>query len=123
MRFLMIALGGALGALTRYGVSTAVQARLPDAVPGGTFVVNMTGCLLMGFVSVLLTDRLDASPNWLYLVPIGFVGAYTTFSTFELDLLRAQTTGAWFIGSAYLAASVVAGYGALWLGMAIARAV
>lgn len=123
MRFLMIALGGALGALARYGVSTIVQARMPDVLPGGTFVVNVTGCLLMGFASALLTDRLDASPNWLYLVPVGFIGAYTTFSTFELDLLRAQTTGAWLVGTSYLVASVVVGYAALWLGMVVARAI
>jgi CrcB protein len=55
-------------------------------------------------------------------VPVGFIGAYTTFSTFELDLLRAQTTGAWLVGISYLVASVVVGYAALWAGMVVARA-
>ena len=122
-RYVMIALGGALGAIARYGVAATIQARVPAGFPWGTFVVNVSGCLVMGVATTLLTERLVVNPQWRYLVPIGFIGAYTTFSTFELELFRANTEGAWLIGGAYLVGSVAAGYVALWLGVILARAV
>ncbi len=117
----MIAIGGALGAIARYQVATVVQARVPVGFPYGTLVVNVTGCLVMGIVTALLTERLVTNPNWLFLIPIGFVGAYTTFSTFELETFRAITGGAWPIAAANVIGSVVAGYVALWAGFAVAR--
>lgn len=121
MRYVMIALGGAAGAIARYQVSTMIQARVPAGFPWGTFWVNISGCLVMGIAMTLLTERLVINPQWRLLVPIGFVGAYTTFSTFELELFRANTEGAWLVGAAYLAGSVLAGYLALWLGVVLAR--
>src|SRR5947207_946495 len=96
----MIALGGAIGAIARYQVAAAIQARIPAGFPWGTFVVNMTGCFMMGVAMTLLTDRLVAHPNWRYLIPIGFIGAYTTFSTFGLETFRAITEGALLVGAA-----------------------
>jgi CrcB protein len=75
----------------------------------------------MGVATTLLTDRLAANAAWRYLIPIGFIGAYTTFSTFEMEIFRANTEGAWLIGGAYLVASVVAGYVALWCGVVVGR--
>ena len=123
MRYLMVALGGALGALARFQVATMIQTRVAAGFPWGTFWVNVSGCLVMGIATTLLTERLVVNPQWRYLVPIGFIGAYTTFSTFELELFRANTEGAWLIGGAYLVGSVVAGYIALWLGVFLARVV
>jgi len=120
-RYLMIALGGALGAVARYQVAAMVQARVATGFPWGTFWVNISGCLVMGIATTLLTERLVVNPQWRFLVPIGFIGAYTTFSTFEMELFRANTEGAWLIGGAYLVGSVVAGYIALWLGVVLAR--
>ena len=120
-RYVMIALGGALGALARYQLAAMIQARIPVGFPWGTFVVNITGCLLMGIVVTLLTDRLVVHPNWRFLVPIGFIGAYTTFSTFEYETFRAVTEGAWLVGGLNVLASVVAGYAALWLGVVLSR--
>ena len=119
----MIALGGAIGAIARYQVAAAIQARIPAGFPWGTFVVNMTGCFMMGVAMTLLTDRLVAHPNWRYLIPIGFIGAYTTFSTFELETFRAVTEGALLTGAANVAGSVIAGYAALWLGVVLTRAI
>src|SRR5258708_1012195 len=113
----MIALGGAFGALARYQLAAMIQARVPVGFPWGTFVVNITGCLIMGISVTLFTDRLVVHPNWRFLIPIGFVGAYTTFSTFEYETFRAVTEGAWLGGGLNVIASVVAGYGALWLGV------
>jgi CrcB protein len=119
-RYVMIAVGGALGAIARYQLTALVQARTPLGFPWGTFVVNVTGCLVMGVAVTLMSDRL-VHPNWRFLIPIGFIGSYTTFSTFEIDALRAVTEGAWVVGGLYVAGSVLAGYVALWLGIVLTR--
>jgi fluoride exporter len=120
-RLLFIGVGGALGSIARFEVTAFVQSRMGGPYPWGTFVVNVTGCLLMGVAMALLTARQPASEAWRYLVPIGFVGAYTTFSTFEVDLFSANASAAWFVSIAYLAGSVVVGYVALWAGMLLGR--
>jgi CrcB protein len=119
----MIALGGAIGAIARYQVAAMIQARVPVGFPYGTFVVNVSGCLIMGFVTALLTERLVAHPNWWFLIPIGFVGAYTTFSAFELETFRAVSDGAWPIAGANVIGSCIAGYVALWFGFVVARVI
>lgn len=119
----MLGIGGALGAIARYQLATWVQGRVAAGFPWGTFWVNVSGCLVMGVATTLLTERLVVNPQWRFLIPIGFIGAYTTFSTFELELFRANTEGAWLVGGAYLGGSVLAGYLALWLGVVLARLV
>jgi len=121
-RYVMVALGGALGALARYQLATFVQARVPAGFPWGTFVVNISGCLVMGIAATVLASRLVVHPNWRYLIPIGFIGAYTTFSTFEMETFLAVTEGAWMVGALNVAGSVIAGYAALWIGVTLARA-
>jgi len=122
-RYAMIAVGGALGALARYQVAAMVQARIPAGFPWGTFVVNVTGCLAMGVAMTLLSERLVIHPNWRYLIPIGFIGAYTTFSTVEFETFRAVTEGAVLVGALNAVGSIVAGYAALWLGVVLARVI
>jgi fluoride exporter len=121
-RSAIIALGGALGALARYQLTALIQARVPAGFPWGTCAVNITGCFAMGIAATVLTDRLVVHPNVRFLIPIGFIGAYTTFSTFEYETFRAVSEGSWAIGVANVAGSVIAGYVALWLGVALARA-
>lgn len=121
-RYVMIAVGGALGAIARYQLAAMIQNRIPVGFPWGTFIVNISGCLVMGVATTLLTDRL-VHPNWRFLIPIGFIGAYTTFSTFELETFRAVTDGAWLVGGLNVVGSVVAGYIALWLGVVLTRLV
>jgi CrcB protein len=120
-RYVMIAVGGALGALARYQLSAFIQNRVPVGFPYGTFVVNLSGCLVMGVATALLTQRAIVHPNWRYLIPIGFIGAYTTFSTFELETFQALSEGSWMIATANVVASVVFGYVALWAGFVIGR--
>ena len=84
--------------------------------------MNISGCLVMGIVTTLLAERLVVHPNWRFLVPIGFIGAYTTFSTFELETFRAVTEGDWLAGGLNVVTSVLAGYLALWIGMILTRA-
>ena len=121
IRYVMIAVGGAVGAIARYQVAAMIQARVPVGFPYGTFIVNVSGCLIMGFITALLTERLTASPNWRFLIPIGFVGAYTTFSTFELETFRAVSERAWPIAAANVIGSFIVGYLALWAGFIAAR--
>ena len=115
---LLVAIGAAVGAPLRF----VLGSRIDGAWPRGTFVVNVTGCFAMGLAMVLLTDRLVANPGWRYLIPIGFIGAYTTFSTFEFETFRAVTEGGWLIGAANVVGSVVAGYAALWIGVVMGGA-
>ncbi|HEY2905355.1 MAG TPA: fluoride efflux transporter CrcB [Vicinamibacterales bacterium] len=122
-RYAWIAIGGALGAIARHQMTAAIQSRVPLGFPLGTFLVNVSGCLAMGIVATLLADRLTVHANWRFAVPIGFIGAYTTFSTFEYDTFRAMNDGAWLVGGLNVLASVVVGYIALWLGVVLARAI
>ena len=121
-RFLLIALGGSLGALARYGASFWVQERVAGAFPYGTFIVNISGCLIMGLVMTRLNEGAEVSVNWRFLIPVGFIGAYTTFSSFEFEMFRLAEQGASLVGLAYMVSSLVLGYLALWLGVIMARA-
>jgi CrcB protein len=121
-RYLLIALGGAFGAMARYGVSFWIQERVGGAFPYGTFIVNITGCLIMGVVMTRLNEGGEVSVNWRYLVPIGLIGGYTTFSAFEFEAFRILEQGLPLVGLGYVVSSVVVGYLALWLGVVTARA-
>jgi len=117
----LIALGGALGALSRYFVGFWVQSHVPKSqFPWGTFVINATGSLLLGFIMTLLTERVLVNQNWRPLITIGFIGAYTTFSTFEYE--SAQLGSSWQ-AMWNLLGSVVVGYGCVILGMRLANVV
>src|SRR5215475_10753905 len=107
MRYVMIAVGGALGSVARYAVGTWVQHRMAGHFQWGTFIVNMTACLIMGLATTIIAERIVVNPGWRYLIPVGFIGAYSTFSAFELDVFRSNADGAWLISAAYVAASVV----------------
>ena len=122
-QYLMIALGGALGAIARYEVAARIQSRIVSSFPWGTFVVNVSGCFIMGLVATILAEKIGLHQNWRFLVPVGFIGAYTTFSTFELETYRAVTGGGMATGLANVAASVIVGYVALWLGVMTAKLV
>ncbi len=116
MKYLWIALGGALGALARYGLGEWVQHRWPMRFPLGTFIINLTGCLLIGFIVTVLDARLPGPSALRYAIPIGFIGAYTTFSTYELETYRAMHGGWFVIAAGYVFASVVLGLAFVWLG-------
>jgi len=118
MGYLLIAIGGAIGAVARYVVGSAVHSRVVGNFPWGTFIINATGSFLLGLVNTLLADRFLTSPHWRPLFTIGFVGAYTTFSTFEYE--TAKLGSSWqALGN--LLGSVVAGYACVWLGIFAAR--
>jgi len=86
-------------------------------------VINISGSFLIGFILTLLTERTQWSPNLRYLVPVGFIGAYTTFSTFEYETLRNFQDGQASVGFLNLGLSVAAGFIAVWCGVMAGRAV
>jgi CrcB protein len=121
-KYLLIAFGGALGSLARYAVGSAVTNRMGMRFFYGTFVVNMTACLIIGFSLTWLGRHTEISPAWRFLIPIGFIGAYITFSTFEWETFTALETSAFLLATLYVTLSILLGLIALWLGVLLARA-
>jgi fluoride exporter len=122
-RYLLIALGGGLGSIARYWVSVTVGGRLGMRFPFGTLVVNLTACLVIGFALTWLGHRAEVSPAWRYLVAVGFIGAYSTFSTYEWETLSTLRSGAFALASLYALGSLALGLAATWCGAALAEAI
>jgi fluoride exporter len=118
-----IALAGSLGALARYGVDGLVSQHTHGAFPWGTFVVNVSGSFALGFLFVLLAERSTVDPSVRSAITIGFLGAYTTFSTLSFETYRLLEDGARALAFANALGSVVAGLVAVYLGVVAARAV
>ena len=120
-KYFFIALGGALGSLTRFWVGSAVANRFGTRFPYGTFLVNMTACVIIGFSLTFLGRRTELNPAWRFLIPIGFVGAYSTFSTFEWETFSTLQTGAFLSAALYVVLSCFLGLVAAWCGVMVAR--
>ena len=121
MNLLLIAIGGAVGSLARFG--TAVLFATPaerSQFPWGTLAANLIGCLLVGYVNGLLIDKL-LRPEMRYLLTIGFLGGYTTFSTFGYETAGYLRDGHYARAAAYLILSNVAGVALVLAGLALAR--
>ena len=111
-----------MGAIARFALGGYIANRLGIRFPYGTFLINVSGSFLIGFIMTMLAQNAAVSPNWRYLIPIGFIGAYTTFSTFEYETLRSVQDGQMLIAMAYVSSSVIAGFVAVWLGVVAGRA-
>ena len=122
-KYLLVALGGALGSVARFWVGGTLASRLGTRFPYGTFVINITACLIIGFSLEYLGERVEITPAWRYLIPIGFVGAYSTFSTFEWEIFSTLQLGAFLMAGLYLCLSVFLGLAAVWFGILLARAI
>jgi CrcB protein len=120
-KYVLIAVGGALGSLARFWVGSAIANRFGTKFPYGTFVINITACLIIGLSMAFLGRRPELNAAWRFLIPIGFVGAYSTFSTFEWETFSNLQTGAFFVAGLYVLLSLFLGLVAVWCGVLIAR--
>jgi CrcB protein len=121
LKYLVVGLGGFVGANTRYIVGSWVARRWGTAFPYGTLLINVTGSFILGLFAALAL-RYAWNDNWRLLIAIGFVGAYTTFSTFEYETLQLVADGAWQRAATNVAVSVACGFAAAYLGVVVARA-
>ena len=118
-----VGVGGFLGANARYWIGGWIQERWGSAFPWSTFVINITGSFVLGLFVTLVSERfaLRHALALRLLIAIGFVGAYTTFSTFELETLTLVETATWLRAFGNAFGSLFAGFVAVWLGVMLAR--
>ncbi len=118
--FLLVALGGGLGAAGRYGVSLALPAK-PGEWPWATFSINVLGSLLIGVLAGWLSTRGEAGEPWRLFLGVGMLGGFTTFSAYSLETLRMVERGEWPMAIMYALGSVLAGLAAVAIGAEVAR--
>lgn len=122
LQWVLVAAGGALGTVVRLLVSRWVAGLLHTPFPLGTFLVNVTGSFLLGLVGGLIASRAVSQPDvWRLAIGVGFLGGYTTFSTFEYETHTLLEGGAWFVAAANVCLSVFLGLAAVRLGVVAAR--
>jgi CrcB protein len=122
MTYLAVAFGGALGAMSRFFVYNAFI-RSNSTYPWATFTVNVVGSFLIGMAFVLITERMEMGPYWRGVVTVGFLGAFTTFSTFSMDVIGLLEQGEITRAILYVLSSVVVCIIAAWLGLTLAKVV
>ena len=118
---LVIALGGALGALSRYGLGVWISNKWNQGFPLHTFLINVSGAFLLGFLNILFIERLTVSPLWRLGIGVGFLGAFTTFSTFGFEVISLLEGGSLFMAGLYTLLSIVIGFTGVALGIGLAR--
>lgn len=109
MKLFLIALFGAIGTLARYGLQGAVQIRMGSFFPYGTLLINLSGCLLLGFIGQLTLNRMLISSELRIAIAVGFFGGYTTFSSFGWETAKMLEDGEWLRAATYVSVSVFAG--------------
>ena len=120
-KYLVIALGGGLGACARYGLGVWANDRFGANFPYGTLLINISGSFVLGLFLTLTAGRLPVDPGWRLLFATGFLGAYTTFSTYTFESVQLILAGQWQAGLVNLVASNLLGLGAVVLGIALGQ--
>lgn len=119
-KYLAVAAGGALGAMFRYFLNSLL-ARTAAPFPTATFLINVTGSFVIGFFLTLAAERVSFGPHLRLAVAVGFVGAYTTFSTFEWETAMLAEERRYLLAALNVVLSFVVGYAAVWAGIVAAR--
>jgi fluoride exporter len=117
VKLFLIAVFGSIGTLARYALQGIVQQRSGPGFPTGTLVVNVSGCLLLGFLGQLTLNRMVISPELRVAMTIGFFGGYTTFSSFSWETIKMFEEGNWIGGGSYALASVAMGLAFMLIGI------
>jgi len=117
INLVLVALGGALGAVSRYLMSTWVTNKLGSIFPWGTFAVNILGSFCLGLIFILSLDKSMINPQLKMFISIGFLGAFTTFSTFSVETVNIIKGGDFSGAFLNIGASIIIGLGASFLGM------
>ncbi|SBS27413.1 Putative fluoride ion transporter CrcB [Marinomonas spartinae] len=121
MFYIMIAMGGALGALSRYGMTRWINTYWHHHFPFATMLINILGCFLMGVAFVIIGEKMQSLEPYRPLVMVGFLGAFTTFSTFSLEIIALINMEAWLSAVSYLLLSCLLGIAAVAGGIFLAR--
>jgi fluoride exporter len=122
VRIFLVMLFGALGAGVRYGLQGVVYDRTGAGFPTGTLAVNLLGCLALGAMLRYAFTHLGFPPEWRIAIAVGFLGSFTTFSTFGWETVRLLEDGEWLKAGAYVGLSVLGGIVAVMLGIRIGDA-
>lgn len=118
---LLVALGGGIGSVFRYLSSVFVNRFFPNHFPYATFIVNIIGCFLIGFLIGYAEKNQLTSPQFKYFLITGFCGGLTTFSTFSLENVELMQNNQMLIMFAYIALSVIVGLFSVWLGLLVSK--
>lgn len=121
MKYLAISLGGILGANARYLMTGWAAERFGTVFPYGTFIINISGAIILGFFTAFIQDRAFIHPNYRLFFATGFCGAYTTFSTYTYESLRLLQDGSLLLGFTNIIGSIVVGMLGVFLGFGIGR--
>ncbi len=121
MRIVLLLVFGALGTLARYSLQGFVQARSVSTFPSGTLIVNLIGCFLIGGIGQYALLHLSFPPEWRIALTVGFLGGFTTFSSFGWETVRMLQDGQWRNGTIYVLASLIGGLIFVIFGMRIAE--
>ncbi|MDQ3685255.1 MAG: fluoride efflux transporter CrcB [Acidobacteriota bacterium] len=119
--YFAVAAGSALGGMLRYFINTSLLSRVAVPFPTATFVINVTGSFIVGLFLTLAAERVQINPHLRLAVAVGFVGAYTTFSTFEYETLRLVEEKHFTPAILNVVLSVAVGFAAVWGGCAVGR--
>jgi fluoride exporter len=121
MEYLWVGLGGFAGANARYAMTKLATSRLGDSWPWGTFAINVLGAFLIGVLLTALTERGVTDPTSRLILVVGFLGGYTTFSSYTYEAISMAERGNWLGAASYVLGSNVIGLAACAAGIALAR--